>query len=1637
MASLRQWVRRWFHGAKQRGYRFTKPRLEGLEDRLVPATLPVDATHSLISQLAAASPGDIVQIEPSGTIGSLGTTAATLVNATVGGATSITVTNFIAPGQVITIDTGGNAETALVDAEAAAGSNFTLTLHSGLSKAHSGGVAVTPLPHTIGIGKAVTLQGDPANPVSSLLNAFTIELFPQNGAAGPDTLQRLALTAVSGTTSSNLTIAGNTFNIAAGTTDPIDVTSGGALSVLNDAFTIGSGATIDAVVSGTTNAGAITFTGNKIGVTGNVDASSSGAVALSSDSGPITAANDSLTVTGGVGNSGIYVNAAGNAALSSISETVTGAVENSGIRVNGADLALSNLTVNLGGTASYGIDADASGDLTLSGTNSVTIKGNVTNAGVYLTGSGNATVPSITVDLKANAAYGVEVDPSGNIAFDNANVTVAGNATSYGIYLDDSSSISVSNVTLLVKGSAGYGLYAYAYSNLSLAGTESVTVTGAVSSDGMYLDASDGNLTVSTSLGITLGSSASYGLYAYATGNLNITGTVSVQVTGAVSFDGAYIDNEAAMTLSTVDVTLDNTAGYGLYVEAYTLNLNGAITAKVSGNVSNDAAYVYSYYGDLTVANTISVSAGAAAGYGLYLYSSESALLDSHPITVNVAGNASSYGAYIYARGRTSLSGALSVTVGGTADYGLYLYSDAGYLLDTAGITVKVTGAGSSYGAYLYAYTNMTVSNITVTLADTASGEGLYAEAYYGQLNITGVTVTANGGTSSAYGAYLYDYYGGIVASNITIAMNAMADYGLYVYAGDSQNTLTNAKIQITGTASYGLYDDTENGITASGININLAAGGSSAYGAYLYSYYTAINASNFTITIGGPAKYGMYLDAGDSPASLTNAGITVTGAVSSYGLYAFAESALNTSAINVDLKSGGTSSTYGAELENYYGSLLASNVSVTMNGPADYGLYVDASDGPATVSGATVQVTGAVSSEGLYAFAESALHASTIKVDLKSGGTSSTYGADLENYYGGLLASNISVTMNGPADYGLYVDASDCPAAVSGATVQVSGAVSSDGIYAYADGALTLTGLSANLGNTADYGMYLENDGVLTVNGPLSVSVTGAVSNDGLYLYNYESDTSITAPISVTLGSTAGYGAYLYGESGNLTDSAPLTVSVAGNVTDYGAYIYANSNLTLGGNVSVTVGGSAQYGLYAEAGEGYLKNAGTIAASVAGQITSGGEGTYLYGDTGAMLSNISVTVSGGTASNTRTYYGADIEAYYGDLHLSNLKVQVKGTVAASFYGLYLYSDTANIFTSNINVSLGSTAEDGLYVDASDGNVTMTGTSLTIAGDVSQDGAYIYGSSAMNISGFSSNLHGASKYGLYFEAYYGNMTVSSLQFQEAGAVTNDAVYLQTDDANLAASNFTISLGSTAGDDGFYPIAGKGDLSVSGVKLTATGLISNYGFEIYSQGDMTVSNNSIKLNGGVTNDDMYAESYGGNLTISQNSIVNKGSVSAGIDAFASGTLTLSKNTVQLTGGTGTAALLSGASGNLQSIIDNVFSTAGAGTGLAFSGGPSVAALVQDNNFQGNKVGVAIVGDNTNAGNIDLGGGLFGSLGGNNFDGFTGTAGNEAISLTKTNATSSVFALHNLFSAGTNPLNVIQDQAHNGGTGIIDV
>ena len=593
--------------------------MESLESRVVPTTLPVNATHSFLSQLAAATPGATLQIEPGATIGIINVNAGSVVNSVLAGSSSVLSTESYSPGQVITITTSGNVDTAVVNRASPDSGSYLLTLNAPLQFDHESGDVIAPLSNVIGIDKAVIISGDFSKPKSTLLNGMTVELFPQTGLINFDVLRHLSLTAVTGTSGGDLSLDNDTFNIVSGTTAPIAVTSeadltlsndifsiggsvslpnviqamgstssDGGLTISNDTFTIGSSASVQDVVQAGTNFGSISFVNNKINVEGQV--TSDGVLLSSNYYAPIALASDSLMVKGMDSNSGIVLETKGNVTVNSTVLNLSEAETGIALNVSGDNCNLSSITVTAGSSLSSALQVNASGTLTMSGTNRVTVAGQV-DTGINLFSNGIETVSNLTAQFKSD----VSLDAMDSIGVEeskvnNVKLTVFGRVGETGLALgslnyDDGPSTS-NNITVNLDDGCQTGIAVTGANSTLAVNTLSLTVTGPIADDGLWLGSNSGSEGINTSnIKVDLRSAVVFGIDAFSGSSVVKMKGTTLEVSGNVSNTGIAMTGGIA-NLQNATVQLDGTSVDGVSVQASAVTVSG-LHLDETGAVAN------------------------------------------------------------------------------------------------------------------------------------------------------------------------------------------------------------------------------------------------------------------------------------------------------------------------------------------------------------------------------------------------------------------------------------------------------------------------------------------------------------------------------------------------------------------------------------------------------------------------------------------------------------------------------------------------------------------------------------------------------------------------------------------------------------------------------------------------------------------------------------------------------------------------------------------------------------------------------------------------------------------------------------------------------------------------------------------
>jgi hypothetical protein len=315
------------------------------------------------------------------------------------------------------------------------------------------------------------------------------------------------------------------------------------------------------------------------------------------------------------------------------------------------------------------------------------------------------------------------------------------------------------------------------------------------------------------------------------------------------------------------------------------------------------------------------------------------------------------------------------------------------------------------------------------------------------------------------------------------------------------------------------------------------------------------------------------------------------------------------------------------------------------------------------------------------------------------------------------------------------------------------------------------------------------------------------------------------------------------------------------------------------------------------------------------------------------------------------------------DITQNGITIQGDPNVPSSILPGYNISIDANGVTlRNLNIN---------FVSVDPGFGGMTITHSTVGSVFVSGGASGNGSNVITQNAISSDV-----------TIIGNTNL--------GAGTNDQV------TNNTFSSFSDTIISLTADSGAV---------VSGNTITGGGAITT------DTGGNTVTNapqTGIAINGGA------------GVRVSNNHITIAGTSGA---FFGIAISPFDPNTAGLPTGTPTTPP------SVQ-VLTNSIAT-GRGIGLSIkapntgTGDRDTQVLVQGNDFHSNIIGVNYTGNGGKSLTTDLGGGALGSLGGNNFRGFTnrGTGGSAAVVLQGVGAGAVLSARENLFQNGITPANVV--------------
>ncbi len=1040
-----------------------------------------------------------------------------------------------------------------------------------------------------------------------------------------------------------------TTTIASGTTGPIILCAGAALTVSNSGSITGGQTGVDDygnAISSITNHGHIT--GSETGIYANAGSSM---VSLTNSGSVLAQGNGSseygvefygTTVFGDFNNSGsiraVATTSGGSAyGIYMSSTTLIGALKNSGT-VSG--------TITGSGTGSesyYGdgvfiydskigsIDNAAGGRIIGSATGTSTATAYAYGNGLYLydstvygalTNEGTISGTAVT----SGAEYGYESYANGIYLYDT---TVGGGL---GIINDGRITATASS-----DSTNSYSAYAYAHGlylydstvNGSLINNGSIVATATATSPTYYAEA------------------YAYGLYMY-------SGTINGALTNMGTITATAISNNT----SPLD-EYNEAWAYGMmltYVVTGAVTNGGTITATATATIpgsydESNYAYAYGMYldsttisgamtnsGTITATATAKTTSGAppatesyypyAYAYGLYLEDStmSGALMNEGTITATASTSV----------GTDSTDG-----YGYAYAYGLYLYeSTVGGLgvVNDGTISASASVIANSYGYYAYAY-GMYFSSADIasgltnngTISATATGTALtyeypYAYAYGIYLDDSTVAgpITNNGtitATATANGvAYGYAYAYGIGVSSSTIG-------GLTNNAGGvitATATATSSKSDYPTAYAYGVYFD-QSTIAGDVVNGGTITASATAKGPY-YGY----DAYAYGISLTSSSTSGMLANTGTITASATTTTTTSEyGDAYAYGVY------LESSTLGGALNNSGTISATAR-------AIGASTCTNSCYGYAyAWGIYLY--DSTIATGGLTNTNTGTISATAIargpiYADEATAwgiyMHSSSITGNLTNNGTISANATATATKSKSAFAYATGIYMD-PSEIDGDVVNTGTIAAVARATGTDRATASAWGISEVGTSLITGSLINsgtisakayANAGTTGKAyatGIYVGSGSDITTGIVNSGTISGYAQGSsfargvGIYVASSQITGGITNNVGGVIsgkistgGTGSAYGIYMT----NLSGATPIIInggSIIGDVFDDGAVANDFSPVTVNGSTQ-TQGDWTVSNLNVTGGGNLIIGAGDTFTTQ--RMTTASTGTYTFG---------------------------------------------------------------------------------------------------------------------------------------------------------------------------------------------------------------------------------------------------------------------------------------------------------------------------------------------------------------------------------------------------------------------------------------
>ncbi|MGZ5198716.1 MAG: two-partner secretion domain-containing protein [Telluria sp.] len=922
---------------------------------------------------------------------------------------------------------------------------------------------------------------------------------------------------------------------------------------------------------------------------------------------------------------------------------------------------------------------------------------------------------------------------------------------------------------------------------------------------GGQLSNSDGTLAAAHSLGLITGAVD------------NMRGAIQAGA-GALTLDSASLQNSSGVVSAGTDLTARITGNLSNDALMYA-GRNQSVA--VSGALSNTGSIAAG--GDTTIA-AASVDSGSVSLLGAGLHT-DGSLAQVGTLTVQATGNLVAMGQNLAAgdmafRGASiDLHGSQTAAANVTLAAGSGDVHTAGALVGTAG-TLDVTA-----GHLDNVHGNLGAGQMFVHVANMDNTSGTMVQTGKGDTDIT--LSAPNGKLDNTSGQI------SVNSNNLTLGAGTLVN--------------TDGKIEHAGTGTLAIRAgmlDGERGQIAGNSALDIYATSIDHRAASMSATQIAMTAANLDNTAGHIAQLGTGV-----------AAITVSGGfVNSAG----------------SIESNGGAIVNAGSLDNSAGRLTAADSSTIISGAA----LTNADGVVAAGVNLTVQATKVDNSRG-------ALQA--------QGGDATLRVTDLNNADGSIYAAvkldtvAINVTNTGA----LYAGGDE--------RLEASGAVTNTGTIA-AQGNMTLLANSLASGAQGLLGAGLKTDGALAQTGDLNITTTGGLAAHG---QNLAAGTVSLQGASVDLGrsQTGGASVTLRAAGGDVTTSG-ATVATAGTLaisaTTEGHGL-VNAGGTLNGNAlelqianlnnqngTLIQSGSSDASIVMSSSSGTLDNTGgriavngrNLSVGAATLINTGGHiehaGTGLFevaageinDQHGEVIGNGAIQIATGKLDHrAATTIGQTLTINAGTLDNSDGLIVQKGNAETSISTTSTLNNNGGTIASNGNTTIGArelTNASGTVTSAGLGNLI-----INVGGNLdNSQGGVLAAARAVGINaGALINQAGKVNAG------------GTLNIDANGAIENvQGAIVANGGVQLTASQLTNSGGTVA--------SGLGNLSINTASVT-----SNDGGVIQAAGDLTLASGGLSTAGGsivgrnieINSSGQTLNNQGGTIAASQNLLVHSGTL----------------------------------------------------------------------------------------------------------------------------------------------------------------